>query len=200
MARDIFTEGGRPGGLTTSTEVRVLLCYLMHSVPEPLSRDELEQALLGEELVNYFELADSLNALCDGGFAVFEHGRYKLLPAGAHVAAVIGDDLPRSVRELALRGAVRAQQFAQKAAQHKTVIEKADGGYTVHCSIEDRGVEMFSCGLFVPDEATAQYVRKRFIEHGDVLYALMLAGATGNRQLIETALRSAAADEEPPAP
>ena len=54
MAGNAFTAGVKPGGLTTSTEIRILLCYLIQHAGTPLSQGELETALLGEELVNYF--------------------------------------------------------------------------------------------------------------------------------------------------
>ena len=188
MANDAFTAGVQPGGLNSSTEIRILLCYLMHSVPAPLSQDELEQALLGEELVNYFELADSLANLCEHGFAKEENGRFVLQPSGVEIAATLGEDVPRSVREAAVRAAVQVQQFARKAAQHKATIEKLANGYTVHCSMDDMGSEVFRFALFMPDEQSAELVKRQFIERGDTLYALMLAGVTGNAQLIAQAL------------
>ena len=53
MSNQAFTGGVRPGGLTTSTEIRILLCYLLKSIGIPLTRQEIENALLSEELVNY---------------------------------------------------------------------------------------------------------------------------------------------------
>ena len=50
MAGNAFTAGVKPGGLTTSTEIRILLCYLIQHAGTPLSQGELETALLGEEL------------------------------------------------------------------------------------------------------------------------------------------------------
>ena len=191
MANDAFTAGVKPGGLTSSTEIRILLCYLMQSVPAPLSKAELEKALLGEELVNYFELADSLSALCSGGFASEENERYTLLPAGKEIAATLAHDVPLSVRETAVRAGVLAQQFARKEAQHKATISSAQNGYTVHCSIEDMGSEVFSCSLYLPDSASAALVKNQFIEHGDQIYQLMLACITGNKQLIGDALSTA---------
>ena len=69
MAGNAFTAGVKPGGLTTSTEIRILLCYLIQHAGTPLSQGELETALLGEELVNYFELASNLSDLLEQGFA-----------------------------------------------------------------------------------------------------------------------------------
>lgn len=188
MANDAFTAGVKPGGLNSSTEIRILLCYLMQCAPEPLSLGEIQQALLGEELVNYFELADSLANLCEHGFAREDSGRYALLPAGEDIAATLGSDVPRSVRETAVRVALQAQRFARKEAQHKVVLEKTPQGYMAHCSIEDRGSDVLRLSLFLPDEHSAQLVKRQFIEHGDTVYALVLAGVTGNAQLTESAL------------
>ena len=38
-ANDAFTAGVRPGGLTNSTEIRLLLCYLVKNAG-PISRQE----------------------------------------------------------------------------------------------------------------------------------------------------------------
>ena len=86
MAGNAFTAGVKPGGLTTSTEIRILLCYLIQHAGTPLSQGELETALLGEELVNYFELASNLSDLLEQGFVREENGRYTILPAGADIA------------------------------------------------------------------------------------------------------------------
>src|SRR5699024_5319532 len=86
MANNAFTAGVKPGGLNNSAEIRILLCYLIQNVPEPLSQEEIERALLGEELVNYFELASALSQLCDRGLAKLDNGRYHILPPGEEVA------------------------------------------------------------------------------------------------------------------
>ena len=91
MAGNAFTAGVKPGGLTTSTEIRILLCYLIQHAGTPLSQGELETALLGEELVNYFELASNLSDLLEQGFVREENGRYTILPAGADIAEALAD-------------------------------------------------------------------------------------------------------------
>ena len=40
-ANDAFTAGVRPGGLTDSTEIRLLLCYLVKNAG-PITRTEIE--------------------------------------------------------------------------------------------------------------------------------------------------------------
>ena len=59
-ANDAFTAGVRPGGLTSSTEIRLLLCYLVKNAG-PITRQEIENALMEEALVNYFEIGSCLD-------------------------------------------------------------------------------------------------------------------------------------------
>ena len=168
MAGNAFTAGVKPGGLTTSTEIRILLCYLIQHAGTPLSQGELETALLGEELVNYFELASNLSDLLEQGFVREENGRYTILPAGADIAEALADDVPRSVRDAAVRATLAAQQFARKEAQHHAQITPAASGtgYNVQCSIRDMESDVFSFSLYVPDKLTAKLARAQFIENG----------------------------------
>lgn len=192
MAGNAFTAGVKPGGLTTSTEIRILLCYLIRHAGAPLSPGELETALLGEELVNYFELIDNLSELCKQGFIrQDEDGRYSILPAGAEIAEALSDDLPRSVRDCAARAILAAQQFSRKEAQHHVeIVPAANGtGYNVRCSIHDMESDIFSFSLYVPDKLTAKLARAQFIENGDDIYKLMLAALTSNDTLVAELLK-----------
>lgn len=178
MAGSAFTFGVKPGGLTENTEVRILLCYLIKTVAPmaPLTRAEIEQALLGEQLVNYFELSAGLADLEENGLAtVDEAGGWRITPKGLAVADELSIDLlPRTVREAAVRAAVRAQQWARKAAQHKAEVEKTGDGYAVRCSISEMGSKLFGLEVLLPDAMTAEAAKNAFIEHGSDIYALVL--------------------------
>ena len=46
-ANDAFTAGVRPGGLTDSTQIRLLLCYLVKNAG-PIARTDIENALMDQ--------------------------------------------------------------------------------------------------------------------------------------------------------
>ena len=100
---DAFTAGVKPGGLNTSTEIRILLCYLIKSAG-PLTRDAMQGAVLEEQLVNYFEFVDALNELEEQGLASIplEEG----LAFGLGKRCVVGD----AHDELVLLAVERAQE------------------------------------------------------------------------------------------
>ena len=71
--REAFTAGVRPGGLTTSTEIRLLLCYLVqHS--GPVTQQQLETALMDAQLVNYFEIGSGLDDIRRQGLVACSKG------------------------------------------------------------------------------------------------------------------------------
>ena len=184
MANSAFTGGVRPGGLTTSTEIRILLCYLLKNIGMPLRREEIETALLSEELVNYFELSDALDKLCELGHLKLENGAYAVSPSGAELAEMLQNELPRSVRESAVNAVLMAQQYKRKQAQHKAFVTSAKDGWRVTCTIEDLGETVFSFELYLPDELTANAVKEKFIAEGDSIFRCMLGLLTGNKQML----------------
>ncbi len=177
MANGAFTGGVKPGGLTSTPEVRNLLCYVIRRV-SPLSREALENALVGEELVNYFELVGCLDDLIERGLVTEQNDMYAITPSGEAVADTLYRDLPRTVRESAVRAVIRAQSWLRKSAQHKATVEQNGNGWLVHCSIEDMGSTVFELTLAMPDEHTANMVQERFVQKGGDVFALLLNALT----------------------
>ena len=97
-ANDAFTAGVRPGGLTSSTEIRLLLCYLVKNAG-PIARQEIENALMEEALVNYFEIGSCLDDITKQQLVTLTKGSYTITDKGRKVAQELAYDLPRSVRE-----------------------------------------------------------------------------------------------------
>ena len=76
-ANDAFTAGVRPGGLTDSTEIRLLLCYLVKNAG-PITRPEIENALMEEQLVNYFEIGSCLDDITRQQLVTLKEDRYSI--------------------------------------------------------------------------------------------------------------------------
>lgn len=178
-----FTAGVKPGGLNTLSQIRILLCYLIKASATPLRKEEIEQALTSEQLVNVFELSSALVDLETNNLALVENGLYTLTANGIQVADTLATDVPKTVRESAVSAVIKAQGFLRKSMQHKASIELADNGYNLNCYIEDISDKLFSFTIYLPDLESAELAKQRFIENGDKIYSLMLAGLTGNLSL-----------------
>ena len=171
---EAFTAGVKPGGLTDNTQIRSLLWYLVKTAG-PLTRDTLQGALLQEQLVNYFEFADAL-ADVERQLLVSldEDERYSITDKGSTVADTLAFDLPRTVRESAIRAVMQIQSWKHKAAMNRARIEEEDGEYVVWCAIGDMGSDVFRLQLAMPDKLTAETIRNNFTAHGSEIYSKVM--------------------------
>ena len=171
---EAFTAGVKPGGLTDNTQIRILLCYLVKTAG-PLTRDTLQGALLQEQLVNYFEFADALaDVERQQLVSLDEDERYSITDKGSTVADTLAFDLPRTVRESAIRAVMQIQSWKHKAAMNRARSEEEDGEYVVWCAIGDMGSDVFRLQLAMPDKLTAETIRNNFTAHGSEIYSKVM--------------------------
>lgn len=172
---DAFTAGVRPGGLTNSTEIRLLLCYLIKNAG-PITRQEIENSLMEEALVNYFEIGSCLDDISRQNLVSATRGRYTITEKGRKVAQELEYDLPRSVRERAVAAVLRTQTWERKSAEYNAEItnKKKDGHCTVHCTIKALDSELFSLDIGAPDRLSAELIQKQFVLKGNEVYSLLI--------------------------
>ena len=152
---EAFTAGVRPGGLTNSTEIRLLLCYLVKNAG-PITRTEIENALMEEALVNYFEIGSCLDDITQQKLVTLSDGRYSITEKGRKVAQELAYDLPRSVRERAVAAVLRSQTWARKEAEYSArITEKPDGHCSIRCTIKALDQELFCLDIGTPDRLSA---------------------------------------------
>lgn len=175
---DALRAGVRPGGLTDSTEIRLLLCYLIKNTG-PIAQPELEHALVEEALVNYFEIGSCLADITKQGLVTFEDGQYRITNKGKRVAQELGRHLPRTVRERAMTAVLRIQTWTHKSSEYAAVItEKPDGHCTVHCTVKALDEDLFRLDVGTPDRMSAELVKNRFILRGNEVYQLLIEKLT----------------------
>ena len=187
-ANDAFTAGVRPGGLTNSTEIRLLLCYLVKNAG-PITRAEIENALMEEALVNYFEIGSCLDDIAKQQLVVVDSDRYTITDKGRKVAQELAYDLPRTVRESAIRAVMQIRSWNHRAASNRAVVQETDGKFSVVCSIGDMGSDVFRMELAMPDKLAAEMIKNNFIAHGSDIYP----------KLMDMLTQPGSEDDRPPA-
>ena len=175
---EAFTAGVRPGGLTDDTQIRMLLCYLV-KVAGPVKRETMQGALLQEQLVNYFEFADALAEVEKQQLVtVDEDGRYTITRRGTTVADTLAYDLPRTVRESAIRAVMQIRSWRHRAASKPR--RCAGEGRPVQRGLLDcdMGSDVFRMELAMPDKLTAEMIKNNFIAHGSDIFPKLLNALT----------------------
>ena len=100
---DAFDEGIEPGGLRSRNEIKVLVCYLLKSIEQPISKQLINEILQENSLANYFEINQAVSDLVRAGSLeeAAQEGDtvYRVTDQGRSAAQTLEVNLPRSVRE-----------------------------------------------------------------------------------------------------
>ncbi|MEG2525160.1 MAG: DUF4364 family protein, partial [Oscillospiraceae bacterium] len=66
-----------PGGLIENSQIKILVCYVVGALRQPLSHDGLLEALSGRGYANYFECANAISELIEAHhISLDEEGHY----------------------------------------------------------------------------------------------------------------------------
>ena len=132
---DAFDEGIEPGGLRSRNEIKVLVCYLLKSIEQPISKQLINEILQENSLANYFEINQAVSDLVRAGSLeeAAQEGDtvYRVTDQGRSAAQTLEVNLPRSVREKAVNAAIRLLTRAKREQENRIDIEKLENGYHV---------------------------------------------------------------------
>ena len=180
MEVDAFTAGVEPGGLNSTRDIKILCCYLLNYVNQPVQHEQLVEALTVTGLVNYFEVASAISELLMMGNVIQDENGYSLSPSGVEISNTLGQDLPLSVREKASLELKDLIDYESKSKQIDVRIDEIDGFFKVICTLkDDYSVELYSVSLTVPDRKTAISIRRNFISQSEGLYRITTEILTG---------------------
>lgn len=192
MSFNAFSAGTMPGGLHTTYEINILLCYLLKSVNSALTKTQLSEILQANELVNYFELTNSLNDLVKSGHIALsadENGgeAYTVTELGIKSADELNKIVSLSVREKAVNAALNL--IARVKRERSTVVDiiTEQDGFTVSLAIPDKGTDLMLLKLFVPDMLQAQQVKEKFLNDPQGFYTNILTMLLQNKSEDENA-------------
>ena len=186
MFSDAMTAGVNPGGLQSRTELRVLICYLLHNSSVPLPLDSVKERLHFEGIANYFETAYAIAELEENGTirsVEEENGKkyYVSTDECDNIAVTLGNSVPFSVRESALEIADKISDRNRNERENRVLKEKCDNGVYITCSVMDRELELVTVKLLVPDDETAETVKENFLNSPVDVLVNATAGLTGTK-------------------
>ncbi len=185
---DAFTAGVAPGGLVSSQHVKLMVCYLLARIGKPISRDNMLTLLQYEEIANYFEVAQAIDDLNKGGTirrtdAPFEE--YEITKDGEEVVAELYRDLPYTMREKALKAAIKMMARIRSEAENRVEMTETDAGINVTCSVMDVDRPILTVTLLVPDKEQAELVKETFLDNPLKVYSGSIALLTGDYKAVK---------------
>lgn len=186
MDFDAFTAGVEPGGLRTKNEIRILICYLLSSIDEPLSKNDILNIIQDNALANYFEVTNALSELSEKGNVVVS-GKNNEFYCASDTARLIAKQLdtalPPVVRDKTIAAAINLLAKTKRERENKVDIIKTEKGFNVICHISGGKSDLMNFTLHVPDMYQANMVKRNFHKSPESVYRTILALVTGNSEM-----------------
>lgn len=169
-----FLEGVAPGGLNNSFDIKVLICYLIDELNQPLSSDLICEIIQYYELANYFDIVSAISYLFENGQIITkkidDEDFFELSNLGKSLTYPLFKSLPISVKQKAIESGQNILLVKKNIKHNKVNIVKKKDGYLVECKILDIGTDLLDIKLFVTTEKQANHVKNHFLKNSEKIY------------------------------
>lgn len=183
MEFDAFDAGIEMGGLRKKSEIKLLICYLLKSIDEAITRQQINDILQEHGLANYFEINQAISDLLKNGNItisdVYDEETLTITETGRGAAQMLEVSLPKSVREKAINAAIKLLTRARREQENKIEVEKLEkGGYHVTFTVYDIKDELMRLTIYVADSMQVETVRKNFLDDPVKFYSGIVTALT----------------------
>lgn len=174
--------------LEDKVDIKIFILYMLKSVNEPLEFVTINDIVLQDEFVGYFDFAFCFSELLESGqIDEFHDGSKKL-----YVISELGKETLESyegslltvIKERAVRSAMRLMAFNGREAKISGTVTPADNGFELRCRITDREKTLFDLSVHLSDEKYAQQMKNNFDERADIIYRGTLSLLSGDVNFI----------------
>ena len=139
--------------------------------------EQICNALLRQELVNYFEFANAAEFLVKSGHLVaVDNDRYTISELGLKTAETFESGLPAAVRERAVGALKNILKLLRRQEENRVEIEKTS--------------DLMSLKIFMPGKEECEAIRRRFLNDPTTLYKGVFALLTGDLDTVGQLLPS----------
>ncbi|MCQ2487517.1 MAG: DUF4364 family protein [Clostridia bacterium] len=176
---DALYEGVAPGGLRSKSDILLLILYMLKTMKEPISKNMIGEVMQSQGIANYFEVMGAISELIDNGNLIYheEDGEELLIltEQGEAAVTVVEDDIPKTIRETAVKTTWKFKTLEKNARENEVKIEKVEDGYTITFSLSSGSSSLMELNMYVPDREQAEILKNNYIEDPVKLYSTILA-------------------------
>lgn len=174
--------------LQDSIDVKVFILYLLNNVGMPLEFNTINDIVLQDEFVRYFDFAICFSELLDNG-QIVEHKEgneilYVISESGKETLESYEGSLFPIIKERALRSALRLISFKINGNRISSEITETENGYMLNCKIVDNKKTIFSVDVHLNDLQYAEKLRANFDERAEIIYRGSLSLLSGDVNFI----------------
>ncbi len=171
MSSRRIDDGFVPGMLTNITDVKIIICYLLKTIGEPMDKEKIVEMVFANDIASYFDVRSAVMELVEGGnISEDEEGYVSITPTGFEIAEELESALPLTTRSKIIREGVKINNLAKRAKGNKANVEITPKGIFVKCELLDGEDEIMTFKMLVADEMQAELVKKQFMNNPAEVY------------------------------
>lgn len=177
MEKDASGAGVARGGLFSTAEIKILICYILNAIDEPVPVEMLANVLHYEGLANAFEVSDAIVSLASKNqIAACDENEqtYTVTQSGKNTANTLKSSLSSVVKERAYLAVMKMFAKFKNAKDNTFEITKENGGTYLSCSALDGGKPFITVKMLITDEEQAGFIRERFLENPSAIYSKII--------------------------
>lgn len=186
MEKDAVSAGvSQIGGLFSTAEVRILICYIISAINQPVPGRMLADTLHYEGIANYFEVSESIAFLCDGGQIELyneKEGTYVITKSGKNIADTLKTSLSYTVKDRAYNAAIKMVSRFKNAKETEIKVTHENDNTYVTCSTVDNNITYMSIKLLVTDDEQAMTIKENFLDNPSAVFSEVVGMLTKPRK------------------
>lgn len=172
------------------TQAKIFILYILGNIDEPVEFTTVNDMILQDGLVGYFDFAPAFSELLEQGQLALASRTpegeplYTITPQGRSVLETYEQELLSDDKDRAIRHAMRVLAQKRDGIRQTSRITATGTGWTVTCSIEDRQKTLFETSVFLNDRSFAERLRDNFDDRADIIYRGVLSLLSGDVDFI----------------
>lgn len=170
--------------LKNKNDIKVFILYLLENIGFPLEYSVINDLILQDGFVNYFDFADCFAELLElGNIEEISQGDevlYQISKQGITVAEAFEGRLMSQMKEKSLKSAIRLLSFRHRGTKISFDFDNLPNDrFISHCVISENGDELMRVDLKLESRYQLEKIRANFYDKPEIVYRGILAVLTG---------------------
>ena len=161
----------RTGFIHDKLDIKFLVLYLMARVASPVDFPTLADLTFCDDVVEYFDFAESVAELVDTEHLTLEDGKYSITDKGRRNGKICESSLAFSVRRKCDQNLARVNGVLRRDAQVRTeLLPREDGGVTLRLILDDDKGNIMTLDMLTVSTDQADHLAEKFRAEPEKLY------------------------------
>ncbi len=167
-------------------DVKVMLCYLLDKLKNPVTEEQLYEIVQESEIINYFYYTEAMGDLLknESVVRVERNGEIYIeaTEKGKYGAEYFNDSIPYYFRKKLLKTAMYYFARLKRESEADIEITEVANGCEVNCRIKDTNFDLMRISLYAPDYDQAKVIKDKILLNPTDFYSRIIGFALENEE------------------